>query len=362
MSPSVLFYLFAGALVPTIGFFTVSAIVGYWLVLASRHGIAGGRVWIPRYPLILVPLLLVVTALGGLTWQRPTDLKDPLALVLFFAVVPALLCALALRDDDWLDAARRTFFLAFVIASATIISWALFAGVNWQRNYFLFQTLHKNAVGPVYEVLLLAVTLDQHHRGRRLLYAATGLACLVLVGSKTALVLAAAAMAILLLRWWGVALVVLAAVPAVAISLGSLDLESPLRTAVLRFVLWTQAWNEITASSSHLWLGVGPGTFAALTDLPGLVGIQSPHNMLLQFWHSYGLLGLLLLTGFFAWLLRRFGVTRSPFLAAFWLFNLHALFDVGWVKGAGFVASAALGLGIADVAHRERVTRPPAGS
>jgi len=221
--------------------------------------------------------------------------------------------------------------------------------------------LHKNAVGPDYEVLLIPVLLDQPTRGRRLLCAAVGLVCLVLVGSKATIVLTTAAVAILLFRWMGVAAVVLAAVPALAMSLGALNLESPLRNAVLRFVLWAQAWDEITASPTHFWLGVGPGTFKALVDLPALVGIESPHNMLLQWWHSYGLLGLLLLTGFFGWLLRRFGATSSPFLLAFWLFNLHALFDVGWVKGAGFVASAALGLGIADVARRERVARASPG-
>jgi len=356
MNPSLFLYLFAGALVPSIGFAAVSAVVGYWVVLVSRHSIVEGRLWLPHYPQVLVPLFLVVVALGMLTWQRPVDFKDPLALMLFFAVLPALVCALALRDDGWMDAARRTFFLAFVVASAAIIVWTLFAGVDWQRNYALLRTLHKNAVGPDYEVLLIPAMLDQHTRGRRLLCAAVGLVCLVLVGSKTAIVLTTAAVAILLFRWLGVAAVVLAAVPVVAMSLGSLTLESPLRNAVLRFVLWAQAWDEITASPTHLWLGVGPGTFTALVDLPGLVGLDSPHNMLVGWWHSYGLLGLLLLTGFLGWLLRRFGVTTSPFLAAFWLFNLHALFDVGWVKGAGFVASAALGLGMADVARRERVS------
>jgi O-antigen ligase len=159
-----------------------------------------------------------------------------------------------------------------------------------------------------------------------------------------------------------VVLVALAALAAVAMSRGSLNLESPLRNMVLRLLLWAQAWNEITASPTSVWLGVGPGTFAAAADLPGLEGIESPHNMLLQWWHSYGLLGLLLFAGFLAWLLRRFRVTSSPFLAAFWLFNLHALFDVGWVKGAGFVASVALGLGMADVARRERVARSSPGT
>lgn len=86
MNPSLFLYLFAGALVPSIGFAAVSAVVGYWVVLVSRHSIVEGRLWLPHYPQVLVPLFLVVVALGMLTWQRPVDFKDPLALMLFFEI------------------------------------------------------------------------------------------------------------------------------------------------------------------------------------------------------------------------------------------------------------------------------------
>jgi hypothetical protein len=158
---------------------------------------------------------------------------------------------------------------------------------------------------------------------------------------------------VILFRWVGVALVA----GGLAMSLGfiraNLALDAALETVVQRFILWAHAWDQITASSATWWFGVGPGTFLAPLQIESLEGIAGTHNIVLQLWHSYGLLGLVLFTYLFWRLFRRFGFARSPFVAAFWLFNVHALFDVGWVKGPGFVASAALGLGIADVLLRE---------
>jgi O-antigen ligase len=358
MTPSLFLYLVTGMLAPAMGFTGVFATLGYWGVLTARHGIAEGRVAVPRFVYILIPSFVAAVALGARGWRHPYDLKDPLALLLYFAVVPWLLCVLALRDPGWLPAAWRTVRALFALLSAGIVLWAVAAGVDWQRNYVLIPALHKNAVAATYEVLLLAVMLERRHGGARAAVAGIGLACLTLVGSRTALALAALATSIVLLRWWGVALAAGAAAAgaaaAAAAATSALTLESPFRNVALRLVLWAQAWEEITASTGQFWLGVGPGTFAPLLDLPGLGGIESPHNMVLQWWHSYGLLGLLILLAFFLWIARRFGIARSPFLAGFWLFNLHALFDVGWVKGAGFVASAALGLGIADAIRQQR--------
>lgn len=362
MIPSLLLYLFMGAVTPATGFAGVFSVLGYWTLVASRHGVVEGRVLIPRFVQLLAPLFLILVALEAPVWRHPIDPKDPLALLLFLGAVPALLASFALRDDSWLAAAHRTFRVAFVVFSTLILVWGVGAGIDWQRNFVLSPGLHKNAVAASYEVLMVVVILDERRPAGRLLVAGVSLACLVFVGSKTALGLALAAIAIALLGWWGMALVAVAAVATVVLFAGAPDLEGPLRTAVLRFILWAQAWDEITASRAHFWLGRGPGTFAAAVDLSGLHGIRSPHNILLGFWHAYGLLGLLLFAAFFAWLLRRFGITGSPFLAAFWLFNVHALFDVGWVKGAGFLASAALGLGIAEVARRERAIAADAGT
>jgi O-antigen ligase len=287
-------------------------------------------------------------------WDAPVDLKDAAAIVVFFAVVPSLMVAFSLRDEQWLEAARGTLVVMFLASSVLIIGWAAVYGVNWQRNTFLLPTLHKNGVAASYEVLLLSTLLNRRAWHQRAAVAALGLFCLVLIGSKTGLGLTAMMMAVILFRWVGAAAVVIVLASSLGFIRANLALEGPLETAVQRFILWAHAWDEITASSSHVWFGVGPGTFVAPVQVQSLEGIAGTHNLILQFWHSYGLLGLLLFTVLFLYVARRFGFTRSPFLAAFWLFNVHALFDVGWVKGAGFIAAAALGLGIAEVLRLEK--------
>lgn len=359
--PSLALFLCAGALAPAIGFTGVMLIVAYWSALVVRHGVVDGRLLIPNFVRFLSPMFLVIVGFGVLVWERPFDAKDPAALMLFFVVIPALLCALAMDDYRWLKSSLTTWRVVFAVWSVAVVSWAVVAGVDWQRDHFFLDTLNKNSIGASYEVVMLAVLLNERGFGRRMWTGVVGLLCLALIGSKTALVLTTLVTVIALFGWVGVG-VVLIGVTSVAIafiSLGSLsfspvELNSPISTAFHRIILWAQAWDEITASPRQFWLGVGPGTFRSVVTELGLEGLGGTHNIVLELWHSYGLLGLSLFLGWFVAIGRRFGVVSSPFLTAFWLFNLHALFDVGWVKGAGFIASAALGLGMADASWRAK--------
>jgi O-antigen ligase len=361
MIPSLFVYLAAGALAPAVGFSGVALTVGFWAALVGRRSVLDGRTLVRGELFWFVPLLLALVIVSAPRWETPFDLKDPLALILFFCVIPSLLVALCLRDEGWLDAARRTVVAAFLLTSLAALAWAAAFGVHWQRNYFFLPILHKNSVAAVYEVLLMASLLHQRAWHRRAAIAGLGLLCLAVVGSKTALGLALAMIAVILFRWVGVALVAGGLAASLGFIRANLSLDAALETVVQRFILWAHAWDQITESTSHFWLGVGPGTFLAPVQIESLEGIAGTHNIILQFWHSYGLLGLVLFTVVFWRLLRRFGFARSPFIMAFWLFNLHAMFDVGWVKGPGFVASAALGLGIADVLRREaRAAQPTA--
>lgn len=359
MIPSLLFYLAAGALAPAVGFPPVALALVIWGAVFARRSVLDGRTIVSTTLLLFVPVFIALVAVSAPRWEPGFDVKDPVALLLFFCVVPSLVVAFAQRDPTWLDAARRTVGVAFVLSSGAIALWATIYGVDWERPYFLLRVLHKNGVAATYEVLMLATLLEQRAWHRRAGVAAIGLICLALTGSKTGLGIALVITTVVLLRWVGVALVVGGLAASLGFIRANLALGGPLETAVQRFILWAQAWDDITASSSHWWFGVGPGTFTAPVVIKDLAGIAGTHNMILQFWHSYGLLGLALFALFFAHLARRFGFARSPFLGAFWLFNLHAMFDVGWVKGAGFVASAALGLGIADVLRREALEPVP---
>ena len=368
--PSLALFLCAGALVPAIGFTGVVVVVAYWSALVIRHGIVNGRLLIPSFVRYLPPMFLIVVLLGLQVWERPFDAKDPIALMLFFVVIPTLLCALAMGDYRWLKGSRATMRVVFAFWSLAIVSWAVAAGVDWQRDHIFLDTLNKNSIAASYEVVMLSVLLNEPGYWSRIGIGTLGLMCLALIGSKTALSLATLITLIALFGWMGVGLAVIGlGTAAIAfVSLGSLsfrpvELDSPIATAFHRIILWAQAWDEITASSFRFWLGVGPGTFkSVVTDL-GLEGLGGTHNLVLELWHSYGLVGLSLFSGWFMSLGRRFGIVSSPFLTAFWLFNLHALFDVGWVKGAGFVASAALGLGMAEASWKARASAPvPASS
>jgi O-antigen ligase len=359
MIPSLFFYLAAGALAPAVGFSGVALAVGFWAALVGRRSVLDGRTLVSGALLWFVPLFLVLVIVSAPRWDPPFDLKDPFALILFFCVIPSLLVALCLRDEGWLDAARRTVRVAFVLTSVAALVWGAAFGVNWDRNYFFLPILHKNSVAAVYEVLLMASLLHERWWHRRAALAGVGLLCLAVVGSKTALGLALAMIAVILFRWVGVALVAGGLAASLGFIRANLALNAALETVVQRFILWAHAWDQITASSSHWWFGVGPGTFVAPVQIESVEGIAGTHNLILQLWHSYGLLGLVLFGVLFWRLYRRFGFARSPFLMAFWLFNLHAMFDVGWVKGPGFVASAALGLGIADVLRRESQAAQP---
>lgn len=358
MSLSLLLYLSAGALAPAIGFSGVGFALVIWGALVTRRSILDGRAIMSRALLLFVAAFLVLVVVGYPRWEQPVDLKDAAAVLVFFAVVPTLMVSLSLRDDRWRDAARVTLAFAFVAFSILIVAWAAVYGVDWRRNIFLLPSLHKNGVAATYEVLLLTTLLDRRAWHQRAGVAAVGLLCLALVGSKTALGLALIMITIILFRWVGAAAVLIVLAASFGFIRANLALEGPLETAVQRFILWAHAWDQINESAGHFWFGVGPGTFVAPVQVQSLAGIAGTHNIILQFWHSFGLLGLLLFSLFFLHVARRFGFARSPFLAAFWLFNLHAMFDVGWVKGAGFVAAAALGLGIADVLAREAASSP----
>jgi len=109
-------------------------------------------------------------------------------------------------------------------------------------------------------------------------------------------------------------------------------------------LLWQNAISDILASIKNTLIGLGPGMFSATTREFALYGKEAIHNYYLQFAHSYGLLGLVALAGYLLHIFSRYGVLRSGPAAAFWVFNAHAVFDVGWVAGTGLMASLMIAL------------------
>jgi hypothetical protein len=121
-----------------------------------------------------------------------------------------------------------------------------------------------------------------------------------------------------------------------------------LGTAIDRLLLWTDALEEITRSWKRFFFGYGPGQYTSDVQQYDLSGQKDVHNYFLKIVHSFGVTTLTVIGSYFLWIFRRFGVLTSGSVAAFWIFNMHATFDVGWVTGQGFIASLVLGMTLSE--------------
>ncbi|HYL29966.1 MAG TPA: O-antigen ligase family protein [Gemmatimonadales bacterium] len=280
-------------------------------------------------------------------WGGSYRISNLLGTVAFLFLIPSIVVALSLSRPGVLRAMSQGVMAAFWLFSACVLVYGLGAGIDLQRDMIFVPDMQKNGVGAIYELLFL-YTFGAARGNVRTQLAALLVACpaLLVIGSKTALALGLLFAIGMWARW-----LFLVGAPAALVSVIwealKFDYESSLRTAAFRLLTWQQAWQEINASARAFWLGNGPAAFIGRLPQFDQPGTPGTHNIILQFWHGYGLVGLLLLAGFFFWVWRKFGFVGVPGIACFWLFNVHALFDVGWVNGPGFVASLVFGLGIA---------------
>jgi hypothetical protein len=73
-----------------------------------------------------------------------------------------------------------------------------------------------------------------------------------------------------------------------------------------RNVIWPLVWHS---AQEHAWLGAGPGTSTVLVSQT-LPPETEPHNDYLRLWHDYGLVGLALWCGGYAWAIAS-GIARA---------------------------------------------------
>lgn len=318
-----------------------------WVSVLAVGAVSGERV--PVVP----ALWRFLAAFGALAlaewpfWGGSYRMSNLLGAVAFLFLIPSIVVALSLSRPGVLRAMSQGVVAAFWLFSACVLVYGLGAGIDLQRDMIFVPDMQKNGVGAIYELLFL-YTFGAARGNVRTQLAALLVACpaLLVIGSKTALALGLLFAIGMWARWLFVAGAPAALVGVIWEAL-RFDYESSLRTAAFRLLTWQQAWHEITASPRAFWLGNGPAAFVGKLTQFESGGLPGTHNIILQFWHGYGLVGLLLIAGFFLWVWRRFGFMATPGIACFWLFNAHALFDVGWVNGPGFVASLVFGLGIA---------------
>lgn len=270
------------------------------------------------------------------------DLKDIVAIYIFFVFLPLLFINITFLHQDFLRSINNALYFFFIISSILIIFYGLKYGIDWGRpNLFEGFLFHKNGVATVYEMLLIYAiyNIKKTKVLNFFIVSAIGICCLIIIGSKTALLIF---FLFALGRFSKLAFVIFLmayVVSLIVIMNDSNNIEdSAFKTANYRVLIWNQALDEIF-SFPEAFIGNGPGTFQSKVEEYGLQDVDNTHNYLIQLTHSYGLIGLVIFLGYFFAVLIKFGFWTSPFTVAFWAFNIHSLFDVGWVKGPGFFVS-----------------------
>ncbi len=357
VTASIVAFVAASFLSQGLGFGPIILILAAWLALlvtraASGHGLA--RVPTLWHFFLLFAALAVAESPA---WGGAYRVTNFLGTLTFLFAIPSIVIGLSVGQPGALRQLERGLIASFWIFSTCTLVYGLGAGIDFDRYVVFVPNMQKNGVGAIYEMLFLYTFASARRNVLMQLGALfTAVPALLVIGSKTAIALSLLFAISLWARWLFVVGAPAALVGVIWEAL-KFDYESSLRTAAFRLLTWQQAWREIAASTQTFFFGNGPATFISrisvfVEEIPGT------HNIVLQFWHDYGLTGLLVMVLLFGWIWRRFGVLASPGIACFWLFNLHGLFDVGWVNGPGFVAGLVLGLGIAARYETQPVTAP----
>lgn len=274
------------------------------------------------------------------------DLKDIVAIYVFFVFLPLLFINITFLHQAFLTAIYNALYFFFVISSVFIIFYGLKYGIDWGRpNFYEGFLFHKNGIATIYELLLIFVIYDIKRTKilKFLIVSVIGVCCLIIVGSKTALLVF---FLFTLGRFSKYAFVIflIGYIVSLTVIMSNNDNieDSAFRTANYRVLIWNQAMNEIFNFPEAL-IGNGPGAFQSKVEKYGLQDVDNTHNYLIQLTHSYGFIGLVIFLTYFFAVLIKFGFWSSPFTVAFWAFNIHSLFDVGWVKGPGFFVCVIMG-------------------
>ncbi|RAU82993.1 hypothetical protein [Pontibacter arcticus] len=341
------------------GFAVVGAILGLWTLISGIYTYKTEKIVNVPDQLYFFIFFTLYILIAINYWEVSYDYKDIIATYLFFIIIPLLLVSLDYTYPSFCVAAHHALNAFFVIFSVLMFGHALLYGVDWERSY-LFNNgmLHKNGISSIYEIVYIYVLYSKAKTSKNLLFYSiilTGGICLIFIGSKTSIVLAFIFTLALFSKilFFFLLILILVVLTYLVFFLNDIN-TSPFRTASFRGMLWEQAWEEITFSKTSLLLGNGPGTFISKIKEYGLFKIEGTHNFILQILHNFGIVGLGLFSKYFYRIARQFKIFSSPAAAAFWMFNMHALFDVGWVKGAGFFASLFFGLAIAEAKKQVR--------
>lgn len=345
VSSFLLYILFAMAVIQNavVGYAGLASIFLVWVgySVLQRDGVPV----IPRVLLILALLFTVVISVDLLFWPGAYDSKDIVGLYLFYIIIPSIYVSLNKSFDNvgaYTDKAIAIFF--FIVSAGVVIDIVISGFSVYRSTIFGF---NKNAVAFFFEVLYCYLLFES--RDRSGMWTATimsvGMVTLMLIFSKTSIAFGLVfTMGYVFPQLFLPALFGLGVVGGVLTFTYDRASLTVLGTAVDRALLWFDAIDKITHSWTRFLFGYGPGTFVSTVSQFSLAGKTAIHNYFLQIAHGFGAVMLAVILGFFYWIYRRFGVIRSGAAAAFWIFNMHSFFDVGWVTGQGFLASLIVGL------------------
>lgn len=278
-----------------------------------------------------------------LFWDR-YDKMDVAAILLFFVITPYTVSNFLKANRNFIHYVNNVLFANFWFFSSFLILFGLANGINLDRE--LIFGIHKNGWAYLYEMLFIYIIYHNINSGKlkKGILIFVGFLSLLIAGSKTSIALVLFLFIGLLgtYAFYFALSILLVAVLYVFYNL-VYDVTF-LKTAVFRLQLWSKAIEEITKSWETIFFGNGPGTFVFDYNLPGVYLKENVHNYYLQYIYSYGILSFIV---FFIYLIKLIPFRKMvlyPSVMVIVIFTLHSFFDVGWVKGQGYLASVFLGL------------------
>jgi hypothetical protein len=296
---------------------------------------------------VFLTILFITILVSFPHWKTPFDWKDIVALFLYFGVIPTVISSLNNNFSDTQIIFINSVKIFFLIFVTFILLYGCFYGIDFNRSNLLnFGIKNKNGFSFIFEILFI-FTLYSSNKNKNSIFIITqiflGFICSLIIGSKTSIFLIFIFSFIYYFHYLLRPLFVTTLLGMISFYLlYQYGCFIALKTAFSRFLLWNEALNEIFNNYNTFLWGNGPGTFKSKLHFIDLYEISSPHNYLIHIFHSYGIIVLSLLLFYFK---RTFNLLKKnpPFYYSFMIYFIHSFFDVGFVKGPGFVAALIIG-------------------
>lgn len=325
------------------------------------------RIIFRREVMILGALGLFVGSmmvLASRAWVNGFSLDRCLAILGYLFFLPAVWAGIA-REGKEYDSILIGVHIFVLSASVAIVAEGLRPELTFTR--ILNANIHKNTIGLTLTPLLLVWIFSFNKLAYRILAAALALIVLTVLLSKASILVVLIMMfsemltpVVCMIVCWAVFIVGYMA-------RDSLYYVNFFDTIFQRSLLMEEAWAELVVSDQTFMMGIGPGMFRSKLLVFGLEENTSSHNAILDIWCGFGFIVTAIIVVYLVVFFYKLRACRGPFLIGFCGFFAHSMFDVGWVRGPGFIAAIVMGAALAEFARvrasrnpqRERLNRHP---